>query len=79
MYLIGSVVVQRKPYPEHVLPFEAEAMWAMYVEDKTKDALEICAGPKKMWEYYTPTDLTGEWLEEEGFMKKKVSVIRRSQ
>lgn len=60
-----------KTYPEHVLPFEAEAMWAMYVEDKTKNALEICAGPKKMWEYYTPTPLTGEWLKEEGFMKKK--------
>ena len=59
-----------RTYPENVLPFEAEAMWAMYVEEKTKDALEVCAGPLKMWEYYTPTPLTGEWLKEKGFMKE---------
>ena len=60
-----------RTYAKNVLPFEAEAMWAMYVEDKTKEALEVCAGPKKMWEYYSPTPLTGEWLEQEGFIKKK--------
>jgi hypothetical protein len=60
-----------RTYPKNVLPFEAEAMWAMYIEDKTKEALEVCAGPKKMWEYYSPTPLTGEWLEQEGFIKKK--------
>ena len=60
-----------RTYPKNVLPFEAEAMWAMYIEDKTKEALEVCAGPKKMWEYYSPTPLTEEWLEQEGFIKKK--------
>ena len=59
-----------RTYAKNVLPFEAEAMWAMYVEEKTKDALEVCAGPLKMWEYYTPTPLTGEWLKEKGFMKE---------
>ena len=33
-----------RTYPENVLPFEAEAMWAMYVEHKSLDALEVCAG-----------------------------------
>ena len=60
-----------RTYAKNVLPFEAEAMWAMYIEDRTKEALEVCAGPKKMWEYYSPTPLTGEWLEQEGFIKKK--------
>ena len=57
-----------RTYPKNVLPFEAEAMWAMYVEDKTVEALQVCGGPKKMWEHYTPTPLTGEWLKKEGFM-----------
>ena len=57
-----------RTYPKKVLPFEAEAMWAMYVEDKTVEALKVCGGPKKMWEHYTPTPLTGEWLKKEGFM-----------
>ena len=60
-----------RTYAKNVLPFEAEALRAMYIEDKTKEALEVCAGPKKMWEYYSPTPLTGEWLEQEGFIKKK--------
>ena len=60
-----------RTYAKNVLPFEAEAMWAMYIEDKTKEALEVRAGPKKMWEYYSPTPLTEEWLEQEGFIKKK--------
>jgi hypothetical protein len=55
-------------YPKNVRPFEAEAMWAMYVENKTVDALKVCGSPKKMWEHYTPTPLTGEWLKKEGFM-----------
>ena len=57
-----------RTYPENVLPFEAEAMWAMYVENKTVEALRICASSKKMWEYYTPTPFTGEWLRKKGFM-----------
>ena len=57
-----------RTYPTNVLPFEAEAMWAMYVENKTVEALKVCGGPKKMWEHYTPTPLTGEWLKEKGFM-----------
>lgn len=57
-----------RTYPKKVLPFEAEAMWAMYVENKTVEALKVCGSPKKMWEHYTPTPLTGEWLKKEGFM-----------
>ena len=55
-------------YPKNVRPFEAKAMWAMYVENKTVEALKVCGSPKKMWEHYTPTPLTGEWLKKEGFM-----------
>ena len=43
-----------RTYAKNVLPFEAEAMWAMYIEDKTKEALEVCAGPKKMWGVLQP-------------------------
>ena len=57
-----------RTYSKNVLPFEAEAMWAMYVENKTVEALEVCGSPKKMWEHYTPTPLTGEWLKKKGFM-----------
>ena len=57
-----------RTYPTNVLPFEAEAMWAMYVENKTVEALKVCGSSKKMWEHYTPTPLTGEWLQEKGFM-----------
>ena len=57
-----------RTYPENVLPFEAEAMWAMYVENKTVEALKVCGSSKKMWEHYTPTPLTGEWLKKKGFM-----------
>ena len=57
-----------RTYSKNVLPFEAEAMWAMYVENKTVEALRICGSPKKMWEYYKPTPLTGEWLRKKGFM-----------
>ena len=57
-----------RTYPKNVLPFEAEAMWAMYVENKTVEALKVCGSSKKMWEHYTPTPLTGEWLKKKGFM-----------
>ena len=57
-----------RTYPENVLPFEAEAMWAMYVENKTAEALKVCGSSKKMWEHYIPTPLTGEWLKKKGFM-----------
>ena len=57
-----------RTYPTNVLPFEAEAMWAMYVENKTVEALKVCGSSKKMWEHYTPTPLTGEWLQKKGFM-----------
>ena len=57
-----------RTYPDNVLPFEAEAMWAMYVENKTVEALKVCGSSKKMWEHYAPTPLTGEWLKKKGFM-----------
>ena len=37
-----------RTYPKNVLPFEAEAMWAMYVENKTVEALKVCGSSKKM-------------------------------
>ena len=49
---------------KNVLPFEAEAMWA--VCEETKDALEVCADPK----VGTTPPLTGEWLKEKGFTKE---------
>ena len=57
-----------RTYSKNVLPFEAEAMWAMYVEEKTLEALKICGSSVKMWEHFTPTPLTEEWLKKEGFI-----------
>ena len=68
MFPTGFVVVRRERI-QRTCRLEAEAMWAMYVEHKSLDALEVCAGPGKMWEHYSPTPLTREWLEEEGFIK----------
>ena len=52
-----------RTYPDNVLPFEAEAMWAMYVENKTVEALNVCGSSRKMWEHGSDRRM----VEEKGF------------
>ncbi|MEK9699093.1 MAG: hypothetical protein VW270_25170 [Candidatus Poseidoniales archaeon] len=59
-----------KTYRKEVVPYEAEAMYAAFSDTLTRDALEVCAGPKKMWEVYKPTPLTKKWLLEQGYIAK---------
>ena len=51
-YLIGFAVAQRGIMLRMYCHLRLRR-WA--IEDKTKEALEVCAGPKKMWEHYAPT------------------------
>ena len=60
-------VMAERTYPEHAVPWEAEAAWAGRTEGMTQDALDACA-TGKMWEVYEPTPLTRKWLVEEGFI-----------
>ena len=55
-------------YPEHAVPWEAEAFWAGHTADMTADALKVCA-TGTMWDVYQPTPLTRKWLVEEGYIK----------
>ena len=57
-----------RTYPEHAVPWEAEAGWAGRTEGMTMQALESCARGT-MWTDYELTPLTRKWLEEEGFIK----------
>jgi len=59
-----------KTYPQRAVPYEAEAMYAAFSDSMTRDALKVCAGPKKMWEVYKPTPLTKKWLLEQGYIAK---------
>ena len=59
-----------KTYPQRAVPYEAVAMYAAFSDSMTRDALKVCAGPKKMWEVYKPTPLTKKWLLEQGFIAK---------
>ena len=52
----------------HVVPWEAEAMWAGETPMVTAEALRACAGPGKIWETYDPTPLTREWLVKQGYI-----------
>ena len=56
-----------RTYPESAVPWEAEAGWAGRTEGMTAKALDACASGK-MWNVYTPTPKTGEWLKKNGFM-----------
>lgn len=56
-------------YPDKVLPWEREAMWAGHTEGMTLAGLQACASPKPIWEVYEPTPMTREWLENNGFIK----------
>jgi hypothetical protein len=61
-------VMAERTYPEHAVPWEAEAGWAGRTENMTKDALAACA-TGRMWEIYEPTPLTRKYLEDNGYIK----------
>ena len=54
-----------RTYPEHAVPWEAEAQWAGRTEGMTMKALQSCAAGT-MWTDYEPTPLTRKWLIENG-------------
>ena len=62
-------VMAERTYPEHAVPWEAEAGWAGRTEGMTQDALAACA-TGKMWEVYEPTPLTRKYLVDEGYITK---------
>ena len=62
-------VLAERTYPEHAIPWEAEAGWAGRTERMTQDALAACA-TGKMWEVYEPTPLTRKYLIDEGYITK---------
>ena len=62
-------VLAERTYPEHAVPWEAEAGWAGRTEGMTKDALAACA-KGKMWEVYEPTPLTRKYLVDMGYIAK---------
>ena len=61
-------VMAERTYPEHAVPWEAEASWAGRTENMTKDALAACA-TGKMWEIYEPTPLTRKYLIDNGYIQ----------
>ena len=61
--------IAKKTYMSSSLPWEREAMWAGHTEGMTMRALNACAAGS-MWEVYSPTPKTREWLEENGFISK---------
>tara|TARA_A100001234_G_scaffold170719_1_gene152079 strand:- start:121 stop:816 length:696 start_codon:yes stop_codon:yes gene_type:complete len=62
-------VLAERTYPEHAVPWEAEAGWAGRTENMTKDALAACAAGE-MWKVYPPTPLTKKWLQENNYIAK---------
>ena len=62
-------VMAERTYPEHAVPWEAEASWAGRTEGMTQKALQSCARGT-MWTDYEPTPLTRKWLVENGHLKK---------
>ena len=65
--MIWRVMAERS-YPEHAVPWEAEAGWAGRTEGMTAKALKACADGN-MWEVYEPTPLTEKWLKENEYIK----------
>jgi len=51
------------------IPWEKEAYWAGHTEGMTEKALSACAAGN-MWNAYTPTPLTREYLVKEGYISK---------
>ena len=62
-------VLAERTYPEHAVPWEAEAGWAGRTEKMTMEALQSCAAGT-MWSDYEPTPLTRKWLIENGHLPK---------
>ncbi len=63
-------VMAKRTYPENAVPWEAEAGWAGRTEKMTLEALQSCARGT-MWSDYEPTPLTREWLEKNGYLRKR--------
>ena len=57
-----------RTYQANVVPWEQEAMYASDQPNLTAEAVEACASDKPMWEVYTPTPMTAEWLSQQGFI-----------
>ena len=49
-------------------PWEREATWAGHTEWMTENALNACRGEVPMWKTITPTPMTREWLEDNGYL-----------
>ena len=50
------------------IPWEAEAIWAGDTAYQTVNALKACKNPNgDIWQVYSPTPMTGEWLIDNGF------------
>ena len=62
-------VMAERTYPEHAVPWEAEAGWAGRTEKMTMKALAACAAGE-MWKVYEPTPLTRKWLVENNYLDK---------
>ena len=60
-------VMAERTYPEHAVPWEAEASWAGKTENMTMEALQSCARGT-MWTDYEPTPLTYKWLKENNYV-----------
>ena len=64
-YIIDVVA---RTYPPKPRPWENEAFYAATQPGLTVEALTACAAEKPMWETYTPTPMTREWLSNQGYM-----------
>jgi hypothetical protein len=58
----------RRLYPASVVPWEQEAKWIASEQGMVGPALQACQAGN-MWETYTPTPMTGEWLQQNGYIK----------
>ena len=61
-------VLAERTYPDHSVPWEAEAQWAGRTENMTMKALQSCARGT-MWTDYEPTPLTYQWLKENNYVE----------
>lgn len=60
--------VVARTYPPKPRPWENEAFYAATQPGLTVEALTACAAEKPMWETYTPTPLTRQWLSDQGYL-----------
>ena len=51
------------------VPWEQEAIWAGYEPFMSLAAVDACASEKPMWETYSPTPKTAQWLRENGHLE----------